>query len=105
MKGVTRRQFLRSSSLGLGLGLAGGLAWKAGPPRDELARQIQAMPDGGNVVLTVPPVAYRCPPGPYERICQVAWYLKPNKPKSKVIVLDANQNIVSKTALFRAAWQ
>src|SRR5437870_164378 len=58
-----------------------------------------------NLVLTVPPIAYRCPPGPYERICQVAWYLKTNKPKSKLIVLDANQNIVSKAALFRAAWQ
>ena len=63
------------------------------------------MPDGGVFVLTVPPVAYRCPPGPYERICQVAWYLKNNKPKAKLIVLDANQNIVSKAALFRAAWQ
>ena len=80
-------------------------AWKAGPQTVELARQIQSMPDGGVFVLTVPPVAYRCPPGPYERICQVAWYLKQNKPKSKVIVLDANQNIVSKTALFRTAWQ
>ena len=80
-------------------------AWKAGPQTVELARQIQSMQDGGVFVLTVPPVAYRCPPGPYERICQVAWYLKNNKPKSKLIVLDANQNIVSKTALFRAAWQ
>ena len=80
-------------------------AWKAGPQTVDLARQIQSMQDGGVFVLTVPPVAYRCPPGPYERICQVAWYLKNNKPKSKVIVLDANPNIVSKTALFRAAWQ
>ncbi len=80
-------------------------AWKAGPQTVELARQLRAMPDGGVFVLTVPPVAYRCPPGPYERICQVAWYLKNNKPKAKLIVLDANQNIVSKTALFRAAWQ
>ena len=80
-------------------------AWKAGPQTVELARQIQSMADGGVFVLTVPPVAYRCPPGPYERICQVAWYLKQNRPKSKVIVLDANQNIVSKTALFRTAWQ
>jgi len=80
-------------------------AWKAGPQTVELTRQIQSMQDGGVFVLTVPPVAYRCPPGPYERICQVAWYLKQNKPKSKVIVLDANQNIVSKTGLFRAAWQ
>ena len=51
-------------------------AWKAGPQTVELARQLQAMPDGGVFVLTVPPIAYRCPPGPYERICQVAWYLK-----------------------------
>src|SRR4030095_14777331 len=80
-------------------------AWKAGPQTVELANQLKAMPDGGVFVLTVPPIAYRCPPGPYERICQVAWYLKTNKPKSKVIVLDANQNIVSKTALFREAWQ
>ena len=80
-------------------------AWKAGPQTTELAKQLRAMPDGGVFVLTVPPVAYRCPPGPYERVCQVAWYLKNNKPKAKLIVLDANQNIVSKTALFRAAWQ
>jgi NADPH-dependent 2,4-dienoyl-CoA reductase/sulfur reductase-like enzyme len=80
-------------------------AWKAGPQTLALARRLRAMPDGGVFVLTVPPVAYRCPPGPYERICQVAWYLKANKPRAKLIVLDANPNIVSKTALFRAAWQ
>jgi sulfide dehydrogenase [flavocytochrome c] flavoprotein chain len=80
-------------------------AWKAGPQTVELARQLHSIPDGGVFVLTVPPVAYRCPPGPYERICQVAWYLKSQKPRAKLIVLDANQNIVSKTALFRAAWQ
>ncbi len=80
-------------------------AWKAGPQTVALAQQLHSMSDGGVFVLTVPPVAYRCPPGPYERACQVAWYLKNNKPKSKLIVLDANQNIVSKTALFRAAWQ
>jgi sulfide dehydrogenase [flavocytochrome c] flavoprotein chain len=56
-------------------------------------------------VMTVPPIAYRCPPGPYERACQVAWYLKTKKPKSKLIVLDANPNVVSKTALFRKAWE
>ena len=80
-------------------------AWKAGPQTVALARQIQSMPDGGVFVLTIPPIAYRCPPGPYERICQVAWYLQRTRPRAKVIVLDANQNIVSKTALFRAAWQ
>ena len=80
-------------------------AWKAGPQTVMLAERLQAMHDGGVFVLTVPPVAYRCPPGPYERVCQVAWYLKNAKPRAKLIVLDANQNIVSKTALFRAAWQ
>ena len=79
-------------------------AWKAGPQTVDLAKQIQSMQDGGVFVLTVPLVAYRCPPGPYERICQVAWYLKATKPRSKLIVLDANPNVVSKAALFRAAW-
>jgi len=80
-------------------------AWKAGPQTAELARQLQSMPDGGVFVLSVPLVAYRCPPGPYERVCQVAWYLTHNKPRSKLIVLDANKNIVSKTGLFQAAWK
>src|SRR5262245_47887863 len=80
-------------------------AWKAGPQTVALVHHIQSMADGGVFVLTIPPAAYRCPPGPYERICQVAWYLQNKKPKSKIIVLDANPNIVSKAALFRAAWQ
>ena len=80
-------------------------AWKAGPQTVQLAQQLAAMPDGGVFVLSIPPAAYRCPPGPYERTSMVAWYLKTKKPRSKLIVLDANQNIISKTALFRAAWQ
>ena len=80
-------------------------AWKAGPQTVALARQLQSMPDGGVFVLTVPPVAYRCPPGPYERACQVAWYLKHHKPRSKLIVLDGNNGIVSKPGLFQAAWR
>jgi sulfide dehydrogenase [flavocytochrome c] flavoprotein chain len=79
-------------------------AWTAGPQTVALARELHAMRDGGVFVLTVPPVAYRCPPGPYERACQVAWYLKTHRPRSTVIVLDANPNVVSKAALFRAAW-
>jgi NADPH-dependent 2,4-dienoyl-CoA reductase/sulfur reductase-like enzyme len=80
-------------------------AWKAGPQTVALANQLQSMPDGGVFVMSVPPVAYRCPPGPYERACQVAWYLKTRKPRSKLLVLDANPNVVSKTALFRKAWE
>jgi NADPH-dependent 2,4-dienoyl-CoA reductase/sulfur reductase-like enzyme len=80
-------------------------AWKAGPQTVALARQLQAMADGGVFVMTIPPAAYRCPPGPYERACQVGWYLKNAKPRSKFIILDANPNIVSKTGLFREAWK
>jgi NADPH-dependent 2,4-dienoyl-CoA reductase/sulfur reductase-like enzyme len=80
-------------------------AWRAGPQTVQLAQQIQAMPDGGVFVMTVPPAAYRCPPGPYERACQVAWYLKSAKPRSKVLVLDANQDVISKPGLFKAAWR
>ena len=80
-------------------------AWKAGPQTVALAKQLQDLPDGGVVVMTVPPVAYRCPPGPYERACQIGWFLKTQKPRAKLIVLDANPNVVSKAALFRAAWQ
>ena len=80
-------------------------AWKAGPQTVQLAQQLAAMPDGGVVVLSIPPAAYRCPPGPYERTSMIGWFLKTKKPRSKLIVLDANQNIISKAALFRTAWQ
>jgi NADPH-dependent 2,4-dienoyl-CoA reductase/sulfur reductase-like enzyme len=80
-------------------------AWKAGPQTVALAQQLKEMRDDGVFVLSVPPAAYRCPPGPYERACQVAWFLKTRKPRAKLIVLDANPNVISKPALFRAAWQ
>lgn len=75
-------------------------AWKAGDQTVALRKQLEAMPDGGVYVLTIPTAPYRCPPGPYERACQVASYFKKHKPKSKVLILDANQAIVSKPALF-----
>lgn len=80
-------------------------AWKAGWQTVNLHLQLSAMPDGGVFVLTVPKMPYRCPPGPYERACQVANYFKQHKPKSKVIVLDANSDIVSKKGLFKKAWE
>jgi sulfide dehydrogenase [flavocytochrome c] flavoprotein chain len=58
------------------------------------------MKDGGVVVMSIPLAPYRCPPGPYERACQIAWYLKQAKPKSKLIVLDGNPDMVSKKPLF-----
>lgn len=76
-------------------------AWKAGPQTVALRKQLEAMKDGGVFAITIPKAPYRCPPGPYERACQVAWYLKNNKPKSKVVILDANDKIVSKEVLFK----
>ncbi len=80
-------------------------AWKAGPQTLLLRRQLEALPDGGVFALTVPKSPYRCPPGPYERACQVAWYFKTSKPKSKVLILDANDKVQSKEALFTKIWK
>jgi NADPH-dependent 2,4-dienoyl-CoA reductase/sulfur reductase-like enzyme len=79
-------------------------AWKAGPQTAALRRQLEAMPDGGVYVLSVPEAPYRCPPGPYERACQVAAYFKARKPRSKVLLLDANADVTSKGPLFKKAW-
>lgn len=79
-------------------------AWKAGPETAALRRQLEAMPDGGVYALTIPEAPYRCPPGPYERACQVASYFKAAKPKSKVLVLDANADVTSKAGLFKKVW-
>jgi sulfide dehydrogenase [flavocytochrome c] flavoprotein chain len=79
-------------------------AWRAGAQTTLLRNQLTAMADGGTVVMSVPLAPYRCPPGPYERACQIASYLKAQKPKSKLILLDANDKIVSKPALFGAVF-
>ncbi len=79
-------------------------AWKAGPETVALRRQLEAMPDGGVYAITIPEAPYRCPPGPYERACQVASYFKAAKPRSKVLILDANQDVTSKGPLFKKVW-
>lgn len=79
-------------------------AWKAGAQTVALRKQLEAMPDGGVYVLSMPEAPYRCPPGPYERVCQVAAYFKIAKPKSKVLLLDANGDVTSKGPLFKKAW-
>ena len=79
-------------------------SWKAGPQTVALRRQLEAMPDGGVYALAIPPVPYRCPPGPYERACQVAHYFSKAKPRSKVLILDANDDVTSKGPLFKKAW-
>jgi sulfide dehydrogenase [flavocytochrome c] flavoprotein chain len=79
-------------------------AWKAGAETLALRKQLEAMPDGGVFAITVPEAPYRCPPGPYERACQVASYFKAAKPRSKVLILDANPDVTSKGALFKKVW-
>ncbi len=80
-------------------------SWKAGPQTVALRQQLEAMRDGGVYALSIPKVPYRCPPGPYERACMVASYFKVAKPKSKVLVLDANPEVQSKKALFERAFK
>jgi NADPH-dependent 2,4-dienoyl-CoA reductase/sulfur reductase-like enzyme len=79
-------------------------AWKAGEQTLLLRRQLEAMPDGGLVIITAPANPYRCPPGPYERASLIAYYLKTRKPKSKLIILDA-KDAFSKQRLFQNAWK
>lgn len=80
-------------------------SWKAGPQTVALRKQLEAMPDGGVYALAIPLAPYRCPPGPYERACMVANYFKRAKPKSKVVIFDANDDIQSKKGLFLKAWK
>ncbi|MBL8426039.1 MAG: FAD-dependent oxidoreductase [Dechloromonas sp.] len=79
-------------------------AWKAGPQTVALRQQLESMKDGGVYAISIPKAPYRCPPGPYERACLVANYFKQSKPKSKVIILDANEDVMSKKGLFTKAW-
>src|SRR5262249_17413473 len=78
-------------------------AWKAGTQTLLLRRQLEAMEDGGLVLIAAPPNPYRCPPGPYERASLIAHYLKTKKPRSKLILLDA-KDAFSKQKLFQNAW-
>jgi NADPH-dependent 2,4-dienoyl-CoA reductase/sulfur reductase-like enzyme len=79
-------------------------AWKAGEQTVALRRQLEQMKDGGVYLLSVPLAPYRCPPGPYERASLVASYFKKAKPRSKVLILDANPDVTSKGPLFKKAW-
>jgi NADPH-dependent 2,4-dienoyl-CoA reductase/sulfur reductase-like enzyme len=79
-------------------------AWKAGAQTSLLASQLVAMPSGGTAILTIPKVPYRCPPGPYERACLLADWMKVNKPGGKLLVLDANADFVAEKDNFSQAF-
>lgn len=100
--------FMTAGIAGLDAAMAAGRvnhAWKAGPQTVALRRQLEAMPDGGVFAMSIPAAPYRYPPGPYERACMVASYLKVAKPRSKVVIYDANPDITSKKGLFMKAWE
>ncbi|MCW8837035.1 MAG: NAD(P)/FAD-dependent oxidoreductase [Rhodospirillales bacterium] len=78
-------------------------AWKAGTQTAILRQQLEAMPDGGTVIIAPPPNPFRCPPGPYERASMIAYYLKMAKPKSKLLILDSKDKF-SKQGLFQEGW-
>lgn len=78
-------------------------AWKAGDQTVLLRRQLQAMDDGGLVVMSAPANPFRCPPGPYERASLIAYWLKIWKPKSKLLLLDS-KDVFSKQRLFQNGW-
>lgn len=80
-------------------------AWKAGNQTVSLRNQLHALPDGASIAMHVPKVPYRCPPGPYERASLIAYYLQTNRPKSKLLLFDANPDIQSKRDLYLAAWK
>jgi len=80
-------------------------AWQAGPETVALRKQLEAMPDGGVFAISIPMAPFRCPPAPYERVSLIANYFRKAKPKSKILVLDGNQDIISKKSLFEAAWR
>ncbi len=80
-------------------------AWKAGSQTIALRKQLEAMGDGGVFAIHIPKAPYRCPPGPYERACLIANYFKKVKPKSKVLILDSNEDVVSKKPLFTKIWK
>ena len=79
-------------------------AWKAGAQTVELRRQLEAMDDGGVCIIGIPLAPYRAAAAPYERTCQIAQYLRQAKPRSKVLVLDANPDVTTEGPLFKRAW-
>lgn len=79
-------------------------AYKAGTQTSLLRKQLEDMKDGGTYVMVAPENPFRCPPGPYERVSLVAHYLKNNKPKSKIVILD-QKNKFSKQGLFTEGWE
>ncbi len=81
-------------------------AWKAGAQTTNLRAQLRALPSGGKAkaIMTIPKPPYRCPPGPYERACLIADYMRTHKNGGKLIVFDANPGILAEPVNFGKAF-
>jgi sulfite dehydrogenase len=101
---ISYERLIVSPGIDFSFGEMQGYAWKAGAQTVALRQQLEQMRDGGVYILSIPLAPYRCPPGPYERASMVAAYFKQAKPRSKVLVLDANPDVTSKGGLFKRAW-
>lgn len=80
-------------------------AWKAGEQTQRLKEMLYALPEGGTMAIHIPPVPYRCPPGPYERASLIAHFLQIRNPRAKLLVFDSNPEIQAKKGLFEAVWK
>jgi len=98
--------FIENQNIGYSLNLTDKIphAWKAGKQTEILKYQLSQLKVGGTVILRVPKTPFRCPPGPYERGSLIANFIKKNNLQGKVIILDSNENVVSKGKLFKSAW-
>ena len=70
-----------------------------------LHARLKAMPDGGVFVMTIPEAPFRCPPAPYERACQAAAWLRQHNPRAKVLIFDANDQVLAEAEQFHEVWR
>jgi sulfide dehydrogenase [flavocytochrome c] flavoprotein subunit len=80
-------------------------AWLPGAQTQQLKAMIDAVPDGGLVVILPPPNPYRCPPGPYERASMMAHiFTSTGRKGCKIVIVDPKEKF-SKQGVFQPAWE
>jgi sulfide dehydrogenase [flavocytochrome c] flavoprotein subunit len=80
-------------------------AWLPGAQTQQLKAMIDAVPDGGLVVILPPANPYRCPPGPYERASMMAHvFASTGRKACKIVIVDAKEKF-SKQGVFQPAWE
>lgn len=81
------------------------VGWTDARESAALHARLQAMPEGGVFAITIPEAPFRCPPAPYERACQAAAWLKQHKPRAKVLIFDANDEVLAEAEQFHEVWR